>query len=169
MSGSKTFGCLTAIVVFIVIISITCIFVFFYLPGVIVDRILSGKSIPGLSEEEVAEIRDAINEGVDEIESYGISRAAAIDIIEELKAHDIQNIINDGLESNLKDSSEFIDLVGNYIDLSDVDVDLLKSKSTNVTPDQIKEVLSSMNDNDNGVSFLLPTIKKIAVKLLKEE
>ena len=162
-------GCLTALIIIVVIIAALALFVRFGLPRIAAKIIMDGGSLPGIpdevenvSEEEREEFRNSLSE-------YNMScdtLKTLVDSVETKEIVDISARVNDG---SISSNAQLFDEFARYFDFGAADTQKLREEFINkVDFSDMQNTSVEIYKNRKLLSFLMPMAKDMAKSFINE-
>jgi hypothetical protein len=160
----KKSGCLRAFLIFLLIVGLLIGISYIILPQLI-SSALSGGIISRLLPKEIQNntqiLRNSIADNFDQLDKFGLSTGETVKIVSSLDLETFEKCLADIQQSQISNSSELLDKVAEYIDLSAANLNMIKKEYyTEFHEGELDKIITNFRKG--------PGMKKSSFRLMKE-
>ncbi|MCK5198071.1 MAG: hypothetical protein KAR21_06960 [Spirochaetales bacterium] len=166
-------GCLGVLLIIILVLALIAGSIYFFLPKILSSMISGGTVstlLPAGIQKNTQNLRDLISDNIDQLEEYGLSTDDAVQIVSSADFNTIEDCLEDIHKSSITNSTNLIDTVSKYIDLSAADLNKIKSNYyTEFKEGELTQLITDITDSPLMSRLNFRVAKETIIEILKSK
>ncbi len=167
----KSIGCMGVFLIILLILALIAGSFYYFLPKIISSAVSGGKIskiLPEKFQNNTNNFQNIISENIDHLETFGLSRNEAIQIISSIDLKTFERCLEDIQKSPISNSTDLIDKVSEYFDLNTADLNKLKKDNyTEFKEEELNLLVDDIKESPIMGRSVFRIIKETVIEVLK--
>ena len=167
----KRIGCLGVLLIILLVLALIAGTIVLFLPKIISSAVSGGAVstlIPEVLQDDIKELQILVSDNINLLNEYGLTTDEAARILESLDYDTLEACLDDIQKSSIKNSSELIDTVTKYVDLSSADLGKIKKDlNTDFREGELNQQIERLRESPVMRRSRFSVLKSTIIDVLK--